>query len=53
MTKEEEKEKIEALETMKLVNEKPAKMMKIGTNLSTQMKDEPVQFLKKNLDIFA
>ena len=56
MIKEEEKEKIEALETMELVDEEPTEptnTMKIKTNLSTQIKKELVQLLKKNLDIFA
>ena len=53
MIKEEEKEKIEALETMELADGEPVKTTKIGTNLSTQMKEELIQFLKKNLDIFS
>jgi len=38
MIEEKEEEKVEALETMELVDEEPIKAMKIGTNLSTQMK---------------
>lgn len=53
MIKEEEKEKIETLEIVELVDGELAKMTKIGTNLSTQMKEELVQFLKKILDIFT
>ena len=53
MIKEEEKEKVEALETVELVDEEPTKTTKIGTNLNDLMKKELVQFLKKNLDIFT
>ena len=53
MIKEDEKEKIKALETVELVDGELAKTMKIGANLATQMKEELVQFLKKNLDIFT
>ena len=53
MIEEEEKEKVEALETAELVDKEPTKTMKIGTNLNNQMKKEPMQFLEKNLDIFA
>ena len=53
MIEEEEKEKMEALEMVELVDRKLAKTMKIGTNLNNQMKKELVQFLKENLDIFA
>lgn len=53
MIEEEEKEKIKALEIVDLVDGKPVKTMKIGTNLTTQMKEKLVQFLRKNLDIFA
>ena len=53
MIEEEKKEKMEALETVELVDGEPTKTMKIGTNWTTQMEEELVQFLKKNLDIFA
>lgn len=53
MIEEEEKEKIKALEIVDLVDGEPVKTMKIGTNLTTQMKEELVQFLRKNLDIFV
>ena len=53
MIEEEEKEKVEALETIDLVNEEPTKTMKIRTNLNDQMEKELVQFPKENLDIFA
>ena len=53
MIEEEEKEKVEALEMVELVDGEPAKTMRKGTNLNNQMKKELVQFLKENLDIFA
>ena len=53
MIKEEEKEKVEALETVELVDEEPTKTTKIGMNLNDLMKKEFVQFLKENLDIFT
>ena len=53
MIKEDEKEKIKALETVELVDGELAKTTKIGANLATQMKEERVQFLKKKLDIFT
>ena len=46
-------EKVEALETMELVDGETAKMTRIGTTLSPEMKSRLVQFLKDNLDIFA
>ena len=53
MIEENEKEKVEALETVEQVDEEPTKTTKIGTNLSTQMMKKLVQFFKSNLDIFA
>ena len=53
MIEEKEEEKVEALETVKLVDREPAKTTKIGTNLSNQMKRRLVQFLKSDLNIFA
>ena len=53
MIKEEEKEKVETLEMVELVDEELTKMTIIGTNLNNQMKKELIQFLKENLDIFA
>ena len=52
MIEEEEKEKVETLEMVELVDEELTKMTIIGTNLNNQMK-ELIQFLKENLDIFA
>ena len=42
MIEEEEKEKVEALETVDLVNEEPTKTTKIRTNLNDQMEKELV-----------
>ena len=53
MIEEEEKEKVETLEMVELVDEELTKMTIIGTNLNNQMKKELIQFLKENLDIFA
>ena len=53
MIEEEEKEKVETLEMVELVDEELTKMTIIGTNLNDQMKKELIQFLKENLDIFA
>ena len=47
------KEKVEALETVELVNGEITKMTRIETTLSPEMKSKLVQFLKENLDIFA
>ena len=53
MIKEEEKEKVETLEMVELVDEELTKMTIIGMNLNNQIKKELIQFLKENLDIFA
>ena len=53
MIEEEEKEKVETLEMVELVDEELTKMTIIGMNLNNQMKKELIQFLKENLDIFA
>ena len=53
MIEEEEKEKVETLEMVELVDEELTKMTIIGTNLNNQTKKELIQFLKENLDIFA
>ncbi|XP_075663414.1 uncharacterized protein LOC142633001 [Castanea sativa] len=53
-TIEEEKEdKMEALEIVELVKGETAKVTRIGTTLSPEMRKKLVQFLKENLDIFA
>jgi len=51
--KEKEEEKVEALETVKLVNGEPTKTTRVGTILGTKMRKKLVQSLKENLDIFA
>ncbi|XP_075665312.1 uncharacterized protein LOC142634972 [Castanea sativa] len=53
-TIEEGKEdKVEDLETVELVEGESAKVARIGTTLSLEMKNRLVQFLKENLDVFA
>ena len=51
MIKEKEEEKVEALETMELVDGEPMKTTRVGTTISIDVKKKLVQFL--NLDIFA
>ena len=46
------KEKVEALETVELVDGEPTKTTRVGTTMITDMKKKLVQFLKENLDIF-
>ena len=53
MIREKEEEKVEALETVELVNGDIAKTTRIGTTLSLEMKSRLVQFLKENLNVFA
>ena len=53
MIEEKEEEKVEALETMELVDGEPTKTTRIGTTINTDMKKKLVQLLKENLDIFA
>ena len=53
MIKEKEKEKVEALETVELVDRETTKMTRIGMTLSPKMKSRLVQFLKENLNVFA
>ena len=45
--------KMEALETMALAEDKTTKMTRIGTTLSLGMRTRLIQFLKENLDVFA
>ncbi|XP_075675210.1 uncharacterized protein LOC142644504 [Castanea sativa] len=53
-TIEKEKEdKAEALEAVELVEGETAKMTRIGTVLSPEMRTKLIQFLKKNQDVFA
>ena len=53
MIEEKREEKMEALETVELVDWEPTKTTRVGTTMSTDMKEKLVQLLKKNLDIFA
>ena len=53
MIEEKEEEKVEALETVKLVDGEPTKTTRIGTTMNTDTKKKLVQLLKENLDIFA
>ena len=53
MIEEKEEEKVEALETMELIDGETTKMTRIGMTLSLEMKSRLVQFLKDNLDVFA
>ena len=53
MIEEKEKEKVETLETVELVEGEPMKTTKVGTTMCVDMKKKLVQFLKENLDIFA
>ena len=53
MIEEKEKEKVEALETVELVDGEPMKTTRVGTNMSANMKKKLIQFLKKNIDVFA
>ena len=52
-TEEKTPEIIENLETIELVEGSPEKMTQIGTNLSPEMREGVVNFLKDNLDVFA
>ena len=45
--------KMEALETVALVEDEITKMKRIGTTLSPKMRTRLIQFLKENLDVFA
>jgi len=53
MIEEKEKEKVEALETVKLVDEEPMKTTRVGMTISADTKKKLVQFLKENLNILA
>ena len=53
MIEEKEEEKVEALETVELVDGEPEKTTKIGTTLSKELKKKLVQFLKGALDVFT
>ena len=49
----EEKSKVEALETVALVEDGTTKTTRIGTTLSPEMRTRLIKFLKENLDVFA
>ena len=53
MIEEKEEDKVEALETMELVEGETVKTTRIGMTLSPEMRTRLVQFLKENLDIFV
>ena len=53
MIEEKEEEKVEALETVELIDGETTKTTKIGTTLSSEMRMRLVQFLKENVDVFA
>ena len=50
---EKEEEKVEALETMELIDREPTKTTRIRMTLSPEIRMRLVQFLKENMDIFA
>ena len=53
MIEEKEKDKVEVLETVELVEGEATKTTWIGTTLSLEMKAMLIQFLKENLDVFT
>ena len=53
MIEEKEEDRIEALETVELVEGEANKTTKIGTTLSPEMRTKLIRFLKENLDVFA
>ena len=53
MIEEKEEDKVEALETVELVEGETAKATRIGTALSPEMRARLIQFLKENLDVFT
>ena len=50
---EEGENKVEALETVTLVEDEITKKTRIGTTLSPEMRTRLIQFLKENLDVFT
>ena len=50
---EKDEEKVEALETVELVDGEPTKTTRVGTTVSTDIMKKLVQFFKENLNIFA
>ena len=53
MIEDKEEDKVEALETVELVEGKIVKMTRIGTTLSPEMRMRLIWFLKENLDFFT
>ena len=53
MIEEKEEERMEALETVELVEREADKTTKIGTTLSPEIRTRLIRFLKENLDVFA
>ena len=53
MIEDEGENKVEALETMTLVEDGMTKTMRIGMTLSLEMRTRLIQFLKENLHVFA
>jgi len=53
MVEEEPVKPTKDLEDVELVEGDPSKVTKVGGELNPSMKGEIVEFLKKNLDIFA
>ena len=53
MIEKKEEDKVEALEIIELVEGEATKTTRIRTMLSPEMKRKLIQFLKKNLDVFA
>ena len=49
----EEESKVEALETVALVEDGTAKTTRIGTTLSSEIRTKLIEFLKENLDVFV
>ena len=53
MIEEKTLEVMEALETIRLVEEELMKTTKVGMNLDLLTKEKIISFLKNNLDVFA
>ena len=53
MIEEKDEDKVEALETVELVDGQAIKTTRIGTTLTPGMRAKLIQFLKENLDVFA
>ena len=53
MIEEKRENKMEALETVILTEDETTKTMRMGMTLSLEMRTRLIQFLKKNLDVFA